>query len=250
MQAFFNALCFASVRTSRSSPSTGRISSTCCKPSTPNVSQHSCPSHQHSSNWFWTPSSGPSNTPWGMWPTQVSGEHKDLIWHIVFRNMILDSQASVTCVCVFDRDCTYADCVFDRACTYADCVCVLTVIAHRCVCASPGLQILYTMLQNIAQEEGAAQSFYQTYFCDILQHIFSVVTDTSHTAGQLLGRERERDMLSLMELLSWTKLLHISHAVTLTNTADRVIFHLKCIIWSFDNYSLWISLFLHAFLSF
>ncbi len=55
---------------------------------------------------------------------------------------------------------------------------------------SPGLQILYTMLQNIAQEEGAAQSFYQTYFCDILQHIFSVVTDTSHTAGQLLGRER------------------------------------------------------------
>lgn len=48
-----------------------------------------------------------------------------------------------------------------------------------------GLQILYTMLQNVAQEEAAAQSFYQTYFCDILQHIFSVVTDTSHTAGEL-----------------------------------------------------------------
>lgn len=46
-----------------------------------------------------------------------------------------------------------------------------------------GLQILYTLLQNVAQEEAAAQSFYQTYFCDILQHIFSVVTDTSHTAG-------------------------------------------------------------------
>lgn len=41
------------------------------------------------------------------------------------------------------------------------------------------------MLQNVAQEEAAAQSFYQTYFCDILQHIFSVVTDTSHTAGEL-----------------------------------------------------------------
>lgn len=28
-----------------------------------------------------------------------------------------------------------------------------------------------------------AQSFYQTYFTDILTQIFSVVTDTSHTAG-------------------------------------------------------------------
>lgn len=54
----------------------------------------------------------------------------------------------------------------------------------ECVCAHPGLQILYTMLQNVAQEEAAAQSFYQTYFCDVLQHIFSVVTDTSHTAGE------------------------------------------------------------------
>ena len=49
-----------------------------------------------------------------------------------------------------------------------------------------GLQILFTLLQNVAQEEAAAQSFYQTYFCDILQHIFSVVTDTSHTAGKNL----------------------------------------------------------------
>ncbi len=47
-----------------------------------------------------------------------------------------------------------------------------------------GLQILYTLLQNVSGEEAAAQSFYQTYFCDILQHIFSVVTDTSHTAGK------------------------------------------------------------------
>ncbi|XP_023268300.1 exportin-1-like, partial [Seriola lalandi dorsalis] len=54
--------------------------------------------------------------------------------------------------------------------------------------ADTGLQILYTMLQNVAQEEAAAQSFYQTYFCDILQHIFSVVTDTSHTAGEFYGR--------------------------------------------------------------
>lgn len=50
-----------------------------------------------------------------------------------------------------------------------------------------GLQILYTLLQNVSGEETAAQSFYQTYFCDVLQHIFSVVTDTSHTAGKTIN---------------------------------------------------------------
>lgn len=49
--------------------------------------------------------------------------------------------------------------------------------------ADIGLEILYELLQNIAKEETAAQSFYSTYFTDILQHIFSVVTDSSHTAG-------------------------------------------------------------------
>jgi len=39
------------------------------------------------------------------------------------------------------------------------------------------------MLQNLDQHPVAAQSFYQTYFTDILMQIFSVVTDTSHTAG-------------------------------------------------------------------
>lgn len=41
----------------------------------------------------------------------------------------------------------------------------------------------FQMLQNLDQHPGAAQSFYQTYFTDILMQIFSVVTDTSHTAG-------------------------------------------------------------------
>jgi len=50
--------------------------------------------------------------------------------------------------------------------------------------ADTGLQILYQLLLNIEQHEQAGQSFYQTYFTDILQHIFSVVTDTSHTAGE------------------------------------------------------------------
>lgn len=61
----------------------------------------------------------------------------------------------------------------------------MQALIHVAMC-STGLQILYTLLQNVSAEEAAAQSFYQTYFCDILQHIFSVVTDTSHTAGKEL----------------------------------------------------------------
>ncbi|CAH1379116.1 hypothetical protein MTP99_002866 [Tenebrio molitor] len=49
--------------------------------------------------------------------------------------------------------------------------------------ADTGLQILLKLLQNVEQFEHAAPSFYQTYLTDILQHVFSVVTDTSHTAG-------------------------------------------------------------------
>uniref|UniRef100_A0A8C2PX31 Exportin-1 n=1 Tax=Cyprinus carpio TaxID=7962 RepID=A0A8C2PX31_CYPCA len=65
--------------------------------------------------------------------------------------------------------------------------------------ADTGLQVLFTMLQNIAQEEAAAQSFYQTYFCDILQHIFSVVTDTSHTAGLTMHASILAYMFNLVE---------------------------------------------------
>lgn len=66
----------------------------------------------------------------------------------------------------------------------------------RCVA---GLQILHTLLQNVSAEESAAQSFYQTYFCDILQHIFSVVTDTSHTAGLTMHATILAYMFNLVE---------------------------------------------------
>ena len=49
--------------------------------------------------------------------------------------------------------------------------------------ADTGLNILFQLVQNVASHPDAAQSFYQTYYTDILQHMFSVVTDTSHTAG-------------------------------------------------------------------
>lgn len=45
-----------------------------------------------------------------------------------------------------------------------------------------GLHILYSLLKSLEQE-AAAQSFYQTYYMMIVQHVLSVVTDTSHTAG-------------------------------------------------------------------
>lgn len=52
--------------------------------------------------------------------------------------------------------------------------------------ADIGLQILVELVENIDRETAAIQSFYQTYYLDILQHIFSVVTDSSHAAGLTL----------------------------------------------------------------
>lgn len=49
--------------------------------------------------------------------------------------------------------------------------------------ADIGHQTLYSLLQNIGQNEETMQTFYQTYCLDILQHLFSVVTDPSLTAG-------------------------------------------------------------------
>jgi exportin-1 len=66
--------------------------------------------------------------------------------------------------------------------------------------ADTGLSILYQMLQNVAQSDAAAQSFYQTYYTDILQHIFSVVTDSSHSAGLLMHATILAYMLSLVEM--------------------------------------------------
>ncbi|XP_055916894.1 exportin-1 [Eupeodes corollae] len=65
--------------------------------------------------------------------------------------------------------------------------------------ADMGLYILFKMLQNLEQHPQAAQSFYQTYFTDILMQIFSVVTDTSHTAGLAIHATILAYMFSLVE---------------------------------------------------
>ncbi|XP_076311781.1 exportin-1-like isoform X2 [Tachypleus tridentatus] len=66
--------------------------------------------------------------------------------------------------------------------------------------ADTGLHILYQLLQNVSQEEAAAQSFYQTYYTDVLQHLFSVVTDTSHTAGLTMQATILAYMFTLVEV--------------------------------------------------
>ena len=49
--------------------------------------------------------------------------------------------------------------------------------------ADIGLQILLKLLQNVERQEQATSIFYQTYLTNILQHVSSVVTNTSRTAG-------------------------------------------------------------------
>lgn len=56
------------------------------------------------------------------------------------------------------------------------------------------------MLTNLeSHSPSAAQSFYQTYFTDILMQIFSVVTDTSHTAGLAQHAQILAYMFTLVE---------------------------------------------------
>jgi len=65
--------------------------------------------------------------------------------------------------------------------------------------ADTGLNILFQLLQNVSNHPEAAQSFYQTYYTDILQHMFSVVTDTSHTAGLTMHATIFAYMFTLVE---------------------------------------------------
>jgi len=80
--------------------------------------------------------------------------------------------------------------------------------------ADTGLSILFQLLQNVSSHPEAAQSFYQTYYTDILQHMFSVVTDTSHTAGLTMHATILAYMFTLVE----------SEKVTVPlNAADKTV---------------------------
>lgn len=49
--------------------------------------------------------------------------------------------------------------------------------------ADVGHQTLHALLEQLATNDKAMQNFYQTHCLDILQHLFSVITDPSLTAG-------------------------------------------------------------------
>ena len=48
--------------------------------------------------------------------------------------------------------------------------------------AEIGLNVLLLLLQKFSMDQVGTQ-FFQTYFVDLMQHMFSVVTDSSHTAS-------------------------------------------------------------------
>jgi len=66
------------------------------------------------------------------------------------------------------------------------------------------------LLQNVSAHPEAAQSFYQTYYTDILQHMFSVVTDTSHTAGLTMHATILAYMFTLVESEKVTAPLNVA----------------------------------------
>ena len=66
--------------------------------------------------------------------------------------------------------------------------------------AEIGLEILLKILQNISEHEAAAQLFYQAYYIEIMQHVFAVVTDTSHIAGLTYHSQILAHMFSLLEM--------------------------------------------------
>jgi exportin-1 len=83
--------------------------------------------------------------------------------------------------------------------------------------ADTGLNILFQLLQNVSGQPEAAQSFYQTYYTDILQHMFSVVTDTSHTAGLTMHATILAYMFTLVETNKITANLNPAAGATPNN---------------------------------
>jgi exportin-1 len=65
--------------------------------------------------------------------------------------------------------------------------------------AEIGLEILLKLLQNVRNHPDAAQSFYQAYYIEIMQHVFSVVTDSSHIAGLTYHSQILAHMFALLE---------------------------------------------------
>jgi len=50
-----------------------------------------------------------------------------------------------------------------------------------------GLHILEDLLHNI-DKDSVAQSFYQSYLLNLIEHMFSVITDSSHAGSMLMNK--------------------------------------------------------------
>ncbi len=133
----------------RRTQNTGPISSTCCRRWTLTVSQHSWPSHQLSLSLYLTPLYGLLKHT--MRNVADTGENTNAFIEAVFTLIIYPS--------MHYNNCTMKNCY-------------------------TGLQILYTLLQNVAQEKRQLRASIRHTSVTSYKHIFSVVTDTSHTAGQ------------------------------------------------------------------
>lgn len=65
--------------------------------------------------------------------------------------------------------------------------------------AEIGLEILLKLLQNVRENPEAAQAFYQAYYIEIMQHVFSVVTDSAHISGLTFHSQILAHMFALLE---------------------------------------------------
>lgn len=88
--------------------------------------------------------------------------------------------------------------------------------------ADTGLEILNGILLNIQNHSSAAQTFYQSYYVMILQHIFSVVTDTSHTAGLTRHTSILSHMFSIVENNGISVLLYDPNQVQNPNMTNEL----------------------------
>ncbi len=87
--------------------------------------------------------------------------------------------------------------------------------------AEIGLEILLKLLQNIrVDHQEAAQGFYQSYYIEIMEHVFSVVTDTSHIAGLTYHSQILAHMFSLLE----SKSIQVPLASQVKSPAENIEF--------------------------
>ena len=90
--------------------------------------------------------------------------------------------------------------------------------------AEIGLNILLTLLQKFSRDQMGTQ-FFQTYFIDLMQHIFSVVTDSSHSASTYCALSGQHLTLSVPLHMAQPCGLHVHCICTYSNaTCVDIVF--------------------------